>query len=100
MGNPFHLTDEACARMASLGCRKYQLSFDGMRATHDRFRKPGSFDATLEAIARIKGAGMFCAVMSTVSSANMDEFFEMIDLVAEQGVDVFAVGRYCPTATQ
>lgn len=26
MGNPFHLTDEVCARMRELGCRKYQLS--------------------------------------------------------------------------
>ena len=25
MGNPFHLSDEVCQRMKSLGCRKYQL---------------------------------------------------------------------------
>lgn len=34
MGNPFHLTDEVCARMHALGCRKYQLSLDG--AAHRR----------------------------------------------------------------
>lgn len=50
MGNPFHLTDEACARMKAYGCEKYQLSIDGMRETHDWFRKPGSFDCTLEKI--------------------------------------------------
>jgi len=33
MGNPFHLTDEVCARMKALGCRKYQLSLDGLRIT-------------------------------------------------------------------
>lgn len=30
------------------GCEKYQMSLDGMRETHDWFRKPGSFDLTLE----------------------------------------------------
>ncbi len=42
MGNPFHLTDEVCQRMKALGCRKYQLSLEGLHETHDRFRKPGS----------------------------------------------------------
>jgi MoaA/NifB/PqqE/SkfB family radical SAM enzyme len=58
LGNPFHLTDEVCQRLKSLGCQKYQLSIDGMRETHDWFRKPGSFDLTLEKIGclnRVRG---------------------------------------------
>ncbi len=100
MGNPFHLTAEVCARLESLGCRKYQLSLDGLRQTHDAFRKPGSFDATLAAIPLIKGAGMWSTIMSTVSSANASELPALIDLVANLGVDVFAFGRYCPTSGQ
>ena len=38
LGNPFHLTDEVCMRLKGYGCRKYQLSLDGMRETHDWFR--------------------------------------------------------------
>ena len=98
MGNPFHLTDEVCGRLAALGCRKYQLSLDGLRSTHDRFRKSGSFDATLEAIPVIRRAGMDCAVMSTVSGINIDELPELIDIVVEHRADIFAVGRYCPTS--
>ena len=97
MGNPFHLTDEVCTRMKSLGCRKYQLSLDGLRETHDMFRKPGSFDATLEAIDIIRRSGMHCAVMSTISATNIDEIPELIDVVVEHKVDIFAFGRYCPT---
>jgi radical SAM/SPASM domain protein of ACGX system len=100
LGNPFHLNDEVCKRLASYGCKKYQLSLDGMRETHDRFRKPGSFDTTLEKIDCIKNAGMYCAIMSTVSSANMNDFPALIDLVVEKEVDVFAFGRYCPTTEQ
>ena len=66
MGNPFHLTDEVCARMKSLGCRKYQLSLDGLEQTHDRFRKPGSFRETLRAVKCLQKAGIWVAVMNTV----------------------------------
>ncbi len=98
MGNPFHLTDKVCRRMKSLGCRKYQLSLDGLRQTHDHFRKPGSFDATLEAMSVIRNSGMHCAIMSTVSATNIDEIPELIDVVVEHKADIFAFGRYCPTS--
>ena len=100
MGNPFHLTDEVCARMKELGCRKYQLSLDGLEATHDYFRKPGSFAETLRAIGCLKRAGIWVAVMNTVSSMNAAELPQLIDLVASLEVDVFAFGRYCPTSGQ
>ncbi|MBD5407736.1 MAG: radical SAM/SPASM domain protein, ACGX system [Treponema sp.] len=100
MGNPFHLTDEVCARMKDCGCVKYQLSLDGLEQTHDAFRKEGSFRTTLGAIPIIRRSGIWCAVMSTVSKANMHEIPALIDLVDERGVDVFAVGRYCPTSTE
>ena len=98
MGNPFHLTDEVCFSLKDCGCVKYQLSLDGLEKTHDTFRKQGSFKTTLEAIKMIKRSGMWCAVMSTVSRTNMHEISALIDLVDELGVDVFAVGRYCPTS--
>lgn len=100
MGNPFHLTPEVCARMREHGCVKYQVSLDGLRQTHDAFRKPGSFDATIASIPVIRGAGMWANVMTTVSSRNMAEVPDLIDLVASLGVDVYAFGRYCPTSGQ
>ena len=98
MGNPFHLNDEVCKRLKSYGCQKYQLSLDGMRETHDWFRKPGSFDCTLEKIACIKNAGIRSVIMTTVSGTNIKEVPAIIDTVVEYGVDVFAFARYCPTS--
>ncbi len=100
LGNPFHLNDEVCQKLHDHGCVKYQLSLDGMQEIHDIFRKPGSFDTTIEKINCIKKSGMYCAIMSTVSSANIADFPQMIDLCAEKEVDVFAFGRYCPTSGQ
>ncbi|MBR2811646.1 MAG: radical SAM/SPASM domain protein, ACGX system [Solobacterium sp.] len=100
MGNPFHLTPARCAEMKRLGCVKYQVSLDGLEQTHDMFRKPGSFKATLSAIRMIRESGMWAAVMTTVSKTNHKDIPALIDLVDELGVDVYAVGRYCPTSTE
>lgn len=100
MGNPFHLNDDVCKRLKDSGCQKYQLSIDGMRETHDMFRKPGSFDATIQAIKYIRDAGIKCAVMSTVSEVNINEMPQVVDLVVENNVDIFAFGRYCPTGSE
>lgn len=100
MGNPFHLTDDVCLRLKDLGCRKYQLSLDGLEKTHDYFRKPGSFAETMRAVKCLQRAGVWVAFMSTVSSANAEELPKLIDLAAELEVDVFAFGRFCPTQAQ
>ena len=100
LGNPFHLTDEVCLRLREYGCQKYQLSLDGMRETHDWFRKPGSFDCTLEKIACIKRAGIRSVIMTTVSGTNIKEVPDIIDTVVERGADVFAFARYCPTSEE
>ena len=100
LGNPFHLTDEVCRRLREHGCQKYQLSLDGMRETHDWFRKPGSFDCTLEKIECINKAGILSVIMTTVSGINRKEIPAIIDTAAAHHVDVFAFARYCPTSEE
>jgi len=48
LGNPFHLNQTICQKLSSYGCRFYQLSIDGLKETHDYFRKEGSYKTTLE----------------------------------------------------
>lgn len=98
LGNPFHLDEAVCRRLASYGCRKYQLSLDGLEATHDRIRRPGSFRETLAAIPCLQQAGITVAIMATVSRWNYLEMPELIDVVVEHKADVFAFARYCPDA--
>lgn len=100
LGNPFHLTEDVCRKLKAHGCQKYQLSIDGMRETHDWFRKPGSFDCTLEKISCIKGAGIRSVIMTTVSGANIREIPDIIDTVVSHGADVYAFARYCPTSEE
>lgn len=84
--------------MKAYGCEKYQLSIDGLRGTHDWFRKPGSFDTTLEKIGCINRAGIRSVVMTTVSGTNIDEIPGIIDAVVSAGANVYAFARYCPTS--
>jgi radical SAM/SPASM domain protein of ACGX system len=100
LGNPFHLSEKVCQRLKSCGCQRYQLSIDGLRETHDRIRKLGSFDTTLEKIKCLRDAGIRCAIMTTVSGTNIDELPGIIDLVVEKKADIFAFARYCPTSSE
>lgn len=97
MGNPFHLNDEVCKRLKDYGCEKYQLSLDGLRETHDWFRKPGSFDCTLEKIGCINRAGIRSVIMTTVSKANRMEVPGIIDAAVKASANVFAFSRYVPS---
>ena len=97
LGNPFHLDRDTCHRLREVGCRKYQLSIDGMRATHDAIRMPGSFDTTISKISILREAGIHVAIMTTVSGKNIDEIEDIVDLVVEEKADIFAFARYCPT---
>lgn len=98
LGNPFHLNEDICKKLKYYGCDKYQLSIDGLRETHDSFRKPGSFDNTIKKIKTLKDAGIKCAIMTTVSKTNLEEIPRIIDLVVENKVNIFAFARYCPTS--
>lgn len=96
MGNPFHLNDSICEKLADHGCYRYQMSLDGLKDTHDWFRKSGSFDCTLEKLGCLKKAGIETTIMTTVSGVNIHEIPSLIDVVAEHEVDIYAFARYCP----
>lgn len=97
LGNPFHLTDDVCQKLRDHGCRKYQLSLDGLRETHDRIRRPGSYDETLAAIPLLRRAGIHVALMATVSKWNVQEIPALVDVAVEHQADIFAFARYCPS---
>ncbi|WP_455646055.1 radical SAM/SPASM domain protein, ACGX system [Methanosphaera sp.] len=98
LGNPFHLNDAVCKKLRSYGCEFYQLSIDGLKETHDYFRKNGSFYTTLEKIECLRNAVIHTNIMTTVSKTNIDEIPYIIDKVVEYDADLFSFARYCPTS--
>ena len=97
LGNPFHLNERVCQELKWYGCEKYQLSLDGLQKTHDWFRKPGSYECTLEKISCINRAGIRSVIMTTVSKANRMEVPGIMDAAVAAGANVFAFSRYVPS---
>ena len=97
LGNPYHLTAAVCCRLKASGCDRVQLSLDGLRDTHDWFRRPGSFDETLAALPIINGSCMRSVIMSTVSRQNIDQIPSIIDTAVQAGASVYSFARYVPS---
>jgi radical SAM protein len=66
------LTDDAIRRLAAAGARRIALSIDGPDpASHDAFRGvPGSFDATLRAIATARATGLPLQINTSVTAVS------------------------------
>jgi len=97
LGNPGHLDEAMASALKDAGIFRYQLSIDGMRATHDALRgRPGHFDDTLRAIRVLRGAGIPSVVMFTVSKRNAGELLDVIRLCADENVSIFDFSRLVP----
>ncbi|MFA6304369.1 MAG: radical SAM/SPASM domain protein, ACGX system [Patescibacteria group bacterium] len=97
LGNPFKITNKVAEKLTHLGVSKYQMSLDGLPETHDRLRKPGSFDRTIRASKILKKHGIKVGIMTTVSKLNASEIPSLIELVAKEGINSYSFARYCPT---
>ena len=87
------LTDEAIDRIAASGVNAVSISLDGARAeTHENVRGiPGHFPKTLDAIRRLKAAGLTVQVNTTVMRDNVEEMPEVAEILVALGVDVWEV---------
>jgi radical SAM/SPASM domain protein of ACGX system len=97
MGNPFGITDEVARDLVAHDVSKFQLSLDGLEATHDSLRKHGSYRETERACRTLTQNGVGVAIMTTVSRLNMGEIPELAERVVEMGARAYAFARLCPS---
>ena len=66
------------------------VSLDGLRATHDCFRrKSGAFDASLHGIRLCREAGIKVGLRFTLTRDNADELPDLLCLMEDEGIDKF-----------
>ena len=66
------------------------ISIDGMRDTHDRFRRrQGAFDASLEGVRRCRERGIKVGLRFTLTRDNATDLPDLLALMADQEVDKF-----------
>ena len=102
MGNPETLTDENLERLSALGVRSFQMSLDGLEATHDAFRSPGSFQRTVEALRSLAEHRIGGGIMFTLFPENAHELIPLLRFVAEETAAVsfaFDVGCFVGNAS-
>ncbi len=77
-------------RIAETGFDYVGISLDGMRETHDRFRrKAGAFDAALAGVRLAREAGVKVGLRFTLTRDNADDFPALLDLMEAEGVSKF-----------
>lgn len=96
LGNPEFLNMPVAQRLKELGLRSYQLSIDGLEATHDSLRSPGSFQRTIQGLELLRDVGIYNVVMFTLSKLNASELIPVIRMVNDLKVDVFDFARVVP----
>jgi len=73
-----------------LGYDYVGVSIDGMRETHDRFRrKQGAFDASMKGIRLCLERGIKVGLRFTMTQDNAPELPELLELMNAQGIDKF-----------
>ena len=77
-------------RVAAQGFDYVGISLDGMRETHDRFRrKQGAFDASLAAVRLLRARGVKVGLRYTMTDMNAADLPALMQLMLDEGVDKF-----------
>ncbi len=76
--------------IVDVGYNYVGISLDGMRETHDRFRrKQGSFDAALSGIRLCHKAGIKVGLRFTLTQDNKQDFPDLLQLMDDESIDKF-----------
>ncbi len=77
-------------RIAAIGYDYVGISIDGLRATHDRFRRlDGAFDRSLNAMRLCKVRGIKVGMRFTMTQDNAHELPDLLRLMDDEGIDKF-----------
>lgn len=85
------LIDATCAdRIAATGFDYVGISLDGLRETHDRFRRlEGAFDRSLAAVRLLRERGVKVGLRFTMTALNGHDLPALLQLMRDEQVDKF-----------
>lgn len=84
------IDDSNIEKTADVGFDYLGISIDGIRETHDKFRrKEGAFDASLAALRRCHDLGIKVGLRFTMTQDNAAELPQLLQLMDDEGIDKF-----------
>jgi heme d1 biosynthesis radical SAM protein NirJ len=93
--NGTRIDEPTADRIAATGFDYVGVSLDGLRETHDRFRRrPGAFDASLEGLRRCRARGVKVGLRCTLGVHNAHELAALLALAADEGVHRFYLSHF------
>lgn len=91
--NGFAVTEDTLCRLSDLNVFSVQISVDGQRETHDRFRgRPGAFDRAIQALNLFREAGYTTLVTVSANAMNASEIPDLARYLIEIGVNSVKIG--------
>lgn len=87
ISNGWFVEDDLVEKIKQAGIAICAISIDGVKETHDKIRKEGSFEKDLLALKKLKYHGVQTIVATTINNENIEELDEMYDIFSEIGVD-------------
>ena len=86
--NGYSLSPPIAARLKKCGIKKLQITLDGCREYHDRFRyRPGggeTYDRIMDNIVMAYGEGLKIILRSNINKDNYEGIYKLIDELAEK----------------
>jgi heme d1 biosynthesis radical SAM protein NirJ len=84
------INEDNISDIISVGYDYVGISIDGMRETHDRFRrKEGAFDESIRGIRLCHEAGLKVGLRFTLTQDNASDLPDLLQLMADEEVDKF-----------
>ena len=84
------INDDNIADIEGIGYDYVGVSLDGMRDTHDRFRrKQGAFDDSIHGIRLCREAGIKIGLRFTLTRDNASELPDLLQLMCDEEIDKF-----------
>ncbi len=84
------ITENNIENIAAIGYDYVGVSLDGLRETHDVFRrKQGSFDEALNGIRLCRDRGIKVGMRFTLTQDNAEELPQLLELMEEERIDKF-----------
>jgi Fe-coproporphyrin III synthase len=84
------ITERNLEAIAGVGYDYVGVSIDGLRDTHDRFRrKVGAFDASIHGIELCRAAGIKVGLRFTMTQDNAQELPQLLELLDAHDIDKF-----------
>jgi radical SAM protein with 4Fe4S-binding SPASM domain len=95
--NGWRVTEGMLSGIKNAGVQRFQISLDGLEATHDRIRgRSGLFRRSVAAIVASISSGLRTHVCLTVHRGNLADLEGVIDLCADMGVHLFNLSQFVP----